>query len=102
MAEHKFIISCKNYNLRSKTGVKYNTVVNKAMTEINKIQDSLHIYCLFDTAHDMDLINNESKYTNKKRTKLMNKMNKQKFKMCVHKLKLSLPNHIVYNIGSFL
>ena len=27
---------------------------------------------------------------------------KEKFKMCIHKLKLSLPDHLIYKIGNFL
>ena len=30
------------------------------------------------------------------------KIHKEKFKMCIHKLKLSLPNHLIYEIGTFM
>ena len=30
------------------------------------------------------------------------KIKQEKFKMCIHKLKLSLPNHLIYEIGTFM
>ena len=29
-------------------------------------------------------------------------IHQEKFKMCIHKLKLSLPNHLIYEIGTFM
>ena len=30
------------------------------------------------------------------------KIKQEKFKMCIHKLKLSLPDHLIYEIGTFM
>ena len=34
--------------------------------------------------------------------KTKRKIHQEKFKMCIHKLKLSLPYHLIYQIGSYL
>ena len=44
---------------------------------------------------DTELIKQEIKNTRRK-------IHKEKFKMCIHKLKLSLPDHLIYKIGTFI
>ena len=34
--------------------------------------------------------------------KTKRKIHQEKFKMCIHKLKLSLPDHLIYEIGTFM
>ena len=34
--------------------------------------------------------------------KIKRKKHQEKFKMCIHKLKLSLPDHLIYEIGTFM
>ena len=42
-------------------------------------------------------------YLNKKEIKkTKRKIHQEKFKMCIHKLKLSLPDHLIYEIGTYL
>ena len=44
---------------------------------------------------DTELIKQEIKKTKRK-------IHQEKFMMCIHKLKLSLPDHLIYEIGTFM
>ena len=49
----------------------------------------------YNYCRDTELIKQEIKKTKRK-------MHQEKFKMCIHKLKLSLPDHLIYEIGNYL
>ena len=49
----------------------------------------------YNYCRDTELIKQEIKNTRRK-------IHKEKFKMCIHKLKISLPDHLIYKIGTYL
>ena len=49
----------------------------------------------YNFCREKELIKREIKKTKKK-------IHKEKFKMCIHKLKISLPDHLIYKIGTFM
>ena len=55
-----------------------------------------HLFC-DDVSKINDYIDSREKINIKK-----NEIHKEKFKMCIDKLKLSLPDHLIYKIGNFL
>ena len=48
----------------------------------------------YNYCRDTELIKQEIKKTKRK-------IHQEKFKMCIHKLKLSLPDHLIYEIGTY-
>ena len=49
----------------------------------------------YNYCRDTELIKQEIKKTKRK-------IHQEKFMMCIHKLKLSLPDHLIYEIGTFM
>ena len=49
----------------------------------------------YNYCRDTELIKQEIKKTKRK-------IHQEKFKMCTHKLKISLPDHLIYKIGTFI
>ena len=49
----------------------------------------------YDYCRDTELIKREIKKTKRK-------IHQKKFKMCIHKLKISLPDHLIYEVGNYL
>ena len=49
----------------------------------------------YNFCRDTELIKQEIKKTKRK-------IHQEKFKMCIYKLKLSLPDHLIYEIGTFM
>ena len=117
MTDYNFISRCKNYNIKKSKVFKYETIEKRSMHKIKLIEKKRdgdyyqYIYFLYkirqvksDNNYDnlktyySDLHQAEGEYSEN----LKKELEKEKFKMCIHKLKLSLPNHLVYEIGRFI
>ena len=95
----KFIEYLKGINFRRLSSFdEYNRykIFEEELEDIYYVDDSESVesksykYC-----RDTELIKQEIKNTRRK-------IHKEKFKMCIHKLKLSLPDHLIYKIGTFI
>ena len=128
MVDYDFIKRCKNYNIKNSKGFKYETIINISLNKIKKLDEEINYNyyrrdCFFD---EINKLKNDYVYNKKIRLeeyiqkylylkKIYNRnlykifyMNlfiekeQEKFKMCIHKLKLSLPDHLIYEIGTYL
>ena len=128
MVDYNFIKRCKNYNIKNSKGFKYETIFKRSMNKINKFDKKIndkHIYyyhSIYYSRLKMKLYRDyshnkisQNEYNEKKillehfpksyeeyKKNLRVEIDKEKFKMCIHKLKISLPDHLIYKIGNFL
>ena len=130
MTDYNFIKRCKNYNIKNSEGFKYETIINISLNKIKKLDEEINniYHCLDNWSYEKNEITNEymnnrnintyNKYRGKK-NKLLSKFiffyklrgeyyenlliekEQEKIKMCIHKLKLYLPDHLIYEIGTY-
>ena len=127
MVDYNFIKRCKNYNIKNSKGFKYETIFKRSMNKINKIDKKINNkriyynrsfnYSNLKLKLYRDYIHNKiskNEYNEKKillkhfpksyeeyYKNLIDEKEQEKFKMCIHKLKLSLPDHLIYEIGTY-
>ena len=127
MVDYNFIKRCKNYNIKKSKGLKYETIVKRSMNKIKKFDKKINdkrIYCYHSIYYSRlkmklyrDYFHNkisQNEYNEKKillehchksyeeyYKNLRDEKEKEKFKMCIHKLKLYLPDHLIFEIGTY-
>ena len=128
MTDYNFIKRCKNYNIKNSKGFIYETIINISLNKIKKLDEEINYNyyrrdCFFDEINKLknDYVYNKKirleeyiqKYLYLKKIYYRNlykifymnlfiEKEQEKFKMCIHKLKLSLPDHLIYEIGTYL
>ena len=91
----------KRINLKNRrTIMQYKKRVYLLSQEIEKCREILDMNVIHLTYYIglNETVNTTIMY----KKELMMKINQEKFKMCIHKLKLYLPDHLIYQIGNYL
>ena len=119
MTDYNFIKRCKNYNIKKSKGLKYETIVKRSMNKIKKLdkkinKDKLNYEIRYNLIigieKTMRRLFNEWNYKDgnfyfyemlNNYENLLREKEKEKFKLCIHKLKLSLPDHLIFEIGTY-
>ena len=104
--DDKYFFRCNYLDRRNK--IFYDYIYGKiSKNEYNKKLYNEYIYGKISENEYEKKIFNLKYFTYKNSEKeyyknLIKVYNEEKFKMCIHKLKLSLPDHLIYRIGNFL